>query len=365
MSANPTRNPGRRAVFLCAALLSLAGCSSASLAPIGQVGFQPEEDEARLWKESQELQRRFDRSGLVYEDVPVTAYVNQVAFKIIPESATKQINFEIKVLKHPTPNAFALPHGAFYIHTGMLARMENEAQLAAVIGHEVSHILRRHTVQTFRTAKQAAAFGSTLGVIAAPAGVYGLPVLLLGGVGTLAAVSGYSQSLEEEADTEGMRLMVNAGYHPREAVKIIENVKRYIEQAEINEPFFFSTHPRLEERKTSYQRLLDTEFRNRTGWQGKDVFMATVTRAILQNALLEIARGRYPSAQESIGMCLQLEPNNSEAHFSLAELFRQRGLEGDPGNAEKEYLIVIDLEPQFAESHRGLGLIYFKPKNSD
>ena len=263
------KNPARLAILLCAALISLAACSGARLAPIGQDGFQPEEDEARLWKESRELQMRFDRSGLVYEDVVVTAYVNQVALKIIPDSVTKEIKFDIKILKHPTPNAFALPHGALYIHTGMLAQMENEAQLAAVIGHEVSHIMHRHTVQSFRTAKQAAAVSSTLGVIGAPAGVYGIGVVLLGTVGALAAVSGYSQTLEAEADTEGLRLMVNAGYEPTDAVKVFENLKRYVEKAEIKEPFFFSTHPRLEERITSYQHLLDTEYRGRTGWQAR------------------------------------------------------------------------------------------------
>jgi predicted Zn-dependent protease len=359
------KNPARLAILLCAALISLAACSGARLAPIGQDGFQPEEDEARLWKESRELQMRFDRSGLVYEDVVVTAYVNQVALKIIPDSVTKEIKFDIKILKHPTPNAFALPHGALYIHTGMLAQMENEAQLAAVIGHEVSHIVHRHTVQSFRTAKQAAAVSSTLGVIGAPAGVYGLGVVLLGTVGALAAVSGYSQTLEAEADTEGLRLMVNAGYEPTDAVKVFENLKRYVEKAEIKEPFFFSTHPRLEERITSYQHLLDTEYRGRTGWQAKEDFMATVAPVILENAFFEMAKGRYTLAQESIENRIGLEPGNSKAHFALAELYRQRGLEGDQARAENEYDIAIDLNPQFAEPHRGIGLIYFKSKRTD
>ena len=308
---------------------------------------------------------RFDRSGLLYQDALVTAYLNQVTSKIISERVAQQIDFEIKILKHPTPNAFALPHGAFYIHTGMLARMENEAQLAAVIGHEVSHILHRHTLQAFRTTKQAAAFGSTLGVIGAPAGIYGLGVVLLGSVGALAAVSGYSQSLEEEADTEGLRLMVNAGYDPREAVKVIENVKRYVEQAEIKEPFIFSSHPRLEERKASFQRILDSEYRGRAGWQGKEEFIVIVAPVMLENAVLEIAAGRYTLAQESIENCIGLEAANSKAHFSLAELFRQRGLEADQAKAEKEYQIASDLDPQFAPPHRGLGLIYLKTGRTD
>jgi predicted Zn-dependent protease len=366
MTANrKKKKAGRLAILLCAALLSPAACGTERLAPIGQEGFQPEEDEKRLWKEARELQIRFDRSGLVNEDVVVTAYVNQVALRIIPEKLTEEIRFEIKVLKHPAPNAFALPHGALYIHTGFLARMENEAQLAAVLGHEVSHIIHRHTLQTFRNVKQAAAFASTLGVIGAPAGLYGMGVVVLGTVGALAAVSGYSQSLEEEADTEGLRLMVNAGYDPGEALKVIENVKRYVEQEEIKEPFFFSTHPRLEERKASYQRLLNTEYKGRKGLRGQEEFSAKMTQAILENAFLEMARGRFTLAQGSIENCIALEADNGKAHFSLAELFRQRGLEADQERAEKEYQIAIDLEPQFAKPHRGLGLLYYKRGRND
>jgi predicted Zn-dependent protease len=333
--------------------------------PIGENGFQAEEDERRVWREARELQMRFDRSGLVYEAGIVTAYLNHVAAKLIPEKVKQNISFQISLLRHPIPNAFALPHGALYVHTGMLARMENEAQLAAVLSHEISHIIHRHTIQTFRNVKQASAFASTLAVIGAPAGLPGLGVVVLGSVGALAAVSGYSQKLEEEADTEGLRLMVTAGYDPREAIKVFENLKRYVEQEEIREPFFFSTHPRLEERKLSYQRLLDTEYQGRTGWQRKEEFMAKATRAVLENALLEMARGRYSLAQESIERCIAVEAANCNAHFSLAELFRQRGLEEDRERAEKEYQIAIDLEPQFAEPHRGIGLLYYKSGRAD
>jgi predicted Zn-dependent protease len=247
----------------------------------------------------------------------------------------------------------------------MLAQMENEAQLAAVIGHEVSHILHRHTVQSFRAARQAAAFGTTLGVIGAPAGVYGLGVVLLGSLGALAAVSGYSQSLEEAADREGLRLMANAGYDPAEALKVIDNLKRYVEQAEIKEPFFFSTHPRLEERTASYQRLLQGEYAGRTGWRGKEEFTAITAPALLENADLELARGRFALAQQTLEKSLALNADNPKAHFLLAELFRQRGAAGDLDAAEKEYLKTIELEPGFADAQRGLGLLAYKKGRAD
>jgi predicted Zn-dependent protease len=358
-------HPSELAIFLCGTILSLAACGTGTLTPIGQAGFQPEEDEKRIWTEALELQTRFNRSGLVSEDPLLAAYLNRVASKIIPKNASEQVPFQIWVLKHPIPNAFALPHGILYIHTGMLARMENEAQLAAVIAHEVIHIMHRHTLLTFRNVKQAAGFASTLAVISTPAGLPGLGVVVLGSVGALAAVSGYSQSLEEEADTEGLRLMANAGYAPGEALRVIENLKRYVEQDEIKEPFFFSTHPRLEEREASYQRLLNSEYRQRSGFLGEEEFTAVLDPTLLENASLELARGRFAFAQKTIDKCLALNANNPKAHFLLAELFRQRGAPAEQENAEKEYQTAIGLDPELADAYRGLGLLDYKQGRTD
>ncbi|HEY7555221.1 MAG TPA: M48 family metalloprotease [Candidatus Binatia bacterium] len=344
-------------------MLNLTACGAGRVTPIGTEGLQTAEDEGRIWREARELQSRLDRSALIDEDV--SGYVNQVASKIVPGEVKRAIEVRVKVMKHPAPNAFALPHGAVYVHSGFLARMDNEAQLAAVLAHEISHIIHRHALQTFRNVKQAAAVASTLAVIGAPAGLPGAGVILLGTVGALAAISGYSQSLEEDADAEGLRLMVNAGYDPGEAVKVIENVMRYVEQEEIKEPFFFSTHPRLGERQASYRQLVDTQYKDRGGLQGKADFTAKMADVFLDNALLEMARGRYALAHEAIEKSFAVESKNARAHYLLGELFRQRALEGDQARAEKEYQAAIDLEPRFAEPHKGIGLLNYKKGASD
>ena len=349
----------------CLALTFLAACTGATIAPIGQGKFELEEEEARLWLQARELQSSFDRSGLVYEDALLTTYLSQVVLKLIPPAVSQEMSFVVKVLKHPTPNAFALPHGTFYIHTGMLAQMEDEAQLASVVGHELSHIINRHTLQTFRTTRQAAAFGTTVGVIGAPAGVYGLGVILLGSLGTLAAVSGYSQALEDEADAQGLRLMVQAGYDPRAALKVIANLKSYVEEAEIKEPFFFSTHPLLEERIASYGRLIESDYRVQHGRQGKEEYRTITEAALLENVGLEVAKGRFGLAQKSLEKSLALNANNPKGHFLLAELFRQRGSPGDKENAEKEYLKTVELKADFADAYRGLGLLALKTGSFD
>jgi Tfp pilus assembly protein PilF len=140
---------------------------------------------------------------------------------------------------------------------------------------------------------------------------------------------------------------------------------RYAEQDEIKEPFFFSSHPRLEERKTSYQRLLETEYLGKSGFQGRQEFTQNVARTNLDNALIEMARGRFKLAQEGIENCITVDANNCKAHFALAELLRQRGLESDEEKAVREYQLAIELEPRFGEPHRGIGLLYYKAGHTD
>jgi predicted Zn-dependent protease len=331
------------------------------VAPIGNGSLRLEADEQRLWKEARELQERLNRSGLICQDPAVQAYINQVTVRLVPENVRTELEVEVKVLRHPAVNAFSLPNGVVYIHTGFLARMENEAQLAAVLGHEVSHVIYRHALLGFRNIKQAAAVATTIAVIGAPAGLYGLAPVTLGTLGALAAVSGYSQSLEQEADSNGLALMAQAGYDPNEAVTVMQNIERHIEREKIAEPFFFSTHPRLEERKASYQHLLSSEYRSRSGgFKGKEEFEEEMADVFLDDALLELARGRFAFAQDTFEKYLLIRPQNARAHFALAELLQQRGAQGDQEKAEGEYHLAIDLDPSLAEPHRGLGVLFYK-----
>ena len=103
-----------------------------------------EEDEKRLWNRSEEEERSIAKSGMLYQDRELEAYLNGVASKLQPPEAYERIPFRILVLKNPYCNAFALPNGYIYVHTGILARMDNEAQLATLLAHEMTHATHRH-----------------------------------------------------------------------------------------------------------------------------------------------------------------------------------------------------------------------------
>ncbi|OGQ82464.1 MAG: hypothetical protein A3F90_08730 [Deltaproteobacteria bacterium RIFCSPLOWO2_12_FULL_60_19] len=341
--------------------LGLGSCTAA-LAPFGtEEALRLDNDEKRIWNRAKEEQKRLDNSGQIYQAAALTAYVNEVAAKITPEPLKqKGLSFQIKIIKNPLLNAFAFPHGVIYIHTGMLARMENEAQLAAILGHEMNHVVRRHMVQQIRAVQNAAGTLSALQVVLLPLGAVGSIGQLLGAVGAVAAVSGYSKAAEEESDREGLAWMVAAGYDPREAPKLFDYLKRDIEELKKDEPFFFGSHPRVVERQDSYNRLLQTRYRDVKGIAETERFMDSVLLVLLDNAAMDLSFGRFALAQETIEKFLKRQPDSARAYFTLGEVYRQRNQKDDVEKAEKHYRQASQFDAAYAPPYRGLGLIWLK-----
>jgi len=342
-------------------LLGVVSCTGTPLAPIGREGsFRPEEDERRIWNRAAEEQKKLDESGHLHEDQGLVGYVNQVARRVVPEGAKGKVSFRIRVMKNPLSNAFALPHGVIYIHTGILAKMENEAQLATLLAHEITHVTHRHAIQEYRGVQSTTAVLATVQAASAPFGPFGGMASLLGTIGAMAAVSGYSKSFEREADREGLDLMARAGYDPEEAPKLFEHIQRELEQEKIKEPFFFGTHPRLEERKESYAQLLRGQYAGKKGEKGTERFMERIQPLLLENARLDLSMGRFSLAQEGVERFLKKRPKSAQAHYYLGEVLRQRGDAGDQDRAEKEYRQAAQYDPAYPESYKGLGLVYYK-----
>ena len=339
----------------------LASCASTNLKPVTEKGFVYKDDEKRLWIRSQEEQKVLNKSGLLYEDRKVEAYLNAIAAKLLSKEVYENIPFKILVLKDPHFNAFAFPNGVIYVHTGILARAENEAQIVTLLAHEMTHCTFRHAVKNFRSLKNKTAVFATIQVTTAGIGGVGDIVSSLGAIGTLAAVTGYSREIESEADTVGLRLMVNAGYDPQEAPKLFMHLKEEIKEEKVHESFFFGSHPRLEERIENYERIIDEEhLSNKGGIKNSEIFLGNIQGVILDNAVLDLKLGRFKFAQKGVEKYLQLNPNQPKAYFVLGEIFNQKGEKGDIEKSIDYFKKSIAIDSTFSESYRELGLIYYK-----
>ena len=254
-------------IFIIAILSSLLfGCAATEVTPVTK-GFALVEEEKILWRQSEESQETLKKSDMLYDNPELTAYINEVAARLWPENITlqDQLTLEVLVIKNPLLNAITYPNGKIYIHSGILARMENEAQLATLLAHEMSHAIHRDSLTSYRDLKNKTAILSTMGVVASGFGSYGDLAYMVGSIGVVSSIYGYSKELEEQADRFGLDRMYMAGYDPNEAPKLFSMMQHWLEINDIDEPFFFGTHPKLQDRINSYNFLLTNQFKGLTG----------------------------------------------------------------------------------------------------
>lgn len=288
------------------------------------------------------LDVRLERDGLVLADESANAYVRRIGQSLIPHDLKlERVSWRFRILRDPQPNAFALPNGSIYVTTGLITLLDNESQLAAIMAHELTHVMRRHTYvhnrsnrKKFLTMNVMAAVGAY-----APGGIVGAVIMVVTTVAPfimIATIYGYSRDLEREADHKGIDMMISAEYAPEELINVLKLLNKDIEGENIR--LFYNDHPALDERikylstylgsradRVTHQMELNREraayFRN----------MESVMRHNLQ---LSINAGRARSAIYLAQRLVDFH-EDSENLYWLAESYRTLGPRA-PQLTEKE-----------------------------
>lgn len=305
--------------------------------------------ERRLWGEAKEFDRALRNSEQVYEEEAVTRYLQGVMDRLYPEFQGK---IGVKIVKSPHLNAFALPNGSIYFHVGLLARLDNEAQLATVLAHEGAHFVHKHSFKQRETIKGSAVFATMTAAI-------GIPII--GDVIALSSIYGYSRDLEREADLMGYDRLIKSGYDPRESHRAFEHLAAEAKALDSKEPFFFASHPKLQQRIESFKEL--SAKHTGAGVVGKEPYLAMTRKARLAALEGDISMNRYRSVLVALGTGAGLENYPVEALYYLGEAYRQRGDNGDDRLAEQTYIKAVKAAPTFAPSYRALGVHYMKQRN--
>ena len=317
--------------------------------------------ETMLWQRAQEEQAILNNSGLLYPNSELEDYLNHIARRLQPDDIPSDLSFKIKVIQDPNLNAFAFPNGVIYVHTGILARMDNEAQLAVLLAHEMTHCINRHTMRVLGSIKSRSKFIATVQETSARIAMTQDVAKFLGLTGSMAAVTGYTRELETEADRIGLDLAVKAGYDYREALRLLEHLKKEMTMEGLEEPFLFGTHPNVEQRIANVRGWLNTEYRSKSaGVKNTLIFQSKLSKVILDNASLDLRLGRLLVARRGVEKFLQIKPDDPQAYYLLGEIHRQRGQEDDLKTAKGFYQKAISLNPSFAAPHKAIGLIHYK-----
>jgi predicted Zn-dependent protease len=233
----------KHTTFLIAAALTLHACATSPLGRNQLILFPQAEMTQMGVAAFQEIQKQTP----VAKASNVNSYVNCVSEHIIRALPNGDpADWEVKVFEEDVANAFALPGGKIGVYTGLLDVAENQDQLATVIGHEVAHVLANHSNERVST-NFVAQSGMQLAQIAVGADTPMKQQLfgLLGVGAQVGVILPFGRAQEAEADVVGLELMAKAGFDPREAGKLWQNMQA---QGGDSPPEFLSTHPSSERR---------------------------------------------------------------------------------------------------------------------
>jgi predicted Zn-dependent protease len=299
------------------------------------------ENERRVWHEAGGFDATIERSGQIYDDRRATAYVQGVMDRLYPEFKGK---IQVHLYDSTQLNAFALPNGSIYFNIGLLARIENEAQLAAVLAHEAAHFIGRHSFQQRVSAKNASAFA-----------VSGIPFSSLAAI---SSISGFSRDLEREADQKGYERLVRAGYNPNEAHKVFQQLANEVKVLGIEEPYFFSSHPQLIERIETFKELAAKH--KGGGRLGTEEYNRVIQPIRLEALRKDVGQDRFKS------VILVMEDNNlrryypAAGYYYLGEAYLRRDQKNDTQKALQAFQTAEKRSPNFAPTYNKLGMYYMK-----
>ncbi|MFP3948429.1 MAG: M48 family metalloprotease [Gemmatimonadota bacterium] len=215
------------------------------------------ERQLSLYSTQQEIQmgRQSDESIVqsmgIYEDEDLQSYVSEMGQEMAALSERPDLPWTFRVVDEPAINAFALPGGFIYVTRGILAHFNSEAQLAAVVGHEIGHVTARHSVNQI-SRQQLAGLGLGIGSVLSPELAQFQDVI---GAGLQLAFLSFGREDERESDMLGFRYMVEAGYDPREMPGVFNMLARASEGGS-RVPEWLSTHPNPENREQDIEQRI-------------------------------------------------------------------------------------------------------------
>lgn len=285
-----------------------------------------------LLNQANAIDSQYEARGFVLHDPAVQRYIDAVGKRVLGDRPTpEKVTYRFFVLSDPMVNAFSLPNGSVYITTGLLALLENEAQLASVLGHETAHVYERHGYLQNRSIRKKTVAADIIAMAAdwVPGGyAYGLAAAAAANVSTLILVEtvyGYSRDQEAQADSDGIAAMTAAGYNPHAMAVTFELLDQDRTLEYEPHPTFYHDHPKLADRRTKALAFADahTPPSAQTGLQ-KD-YVSALAPAIALGVSADLESRRPRSAVARAARLVDAFPGDPQYQLLLGESYRALG----------------------------------------
>lgn len=351
--------------------IALTACGVNPVTGKKEIQFISEAQEVQIGEQNYSPTRQMEGGDLSVMP-ELTAYVNEVGQKLAAV-ADRQLPYEFTVLNSSVPNAWALPGGKIAINRGLLTELNNEAELAAVLGHEIVHAAARHgaKAQERGTLMQIGLAAAQIGTAIAGVDTNVAGLAIQGaGLGAQLINQKYGRDHELESDEYGMKYMKLAGYDPAGAITLQETFVRLSQGSGAKEQSWleglFASHPpsqeRVEKNKQTAQRLgLGGEL-GRERYQARTKLLRDAKPAYdkYDQALAAARKNDYATARKLATEASQALPREARFHELLGEL---ELAEKKPQAALAHYQKAIDLNPNYFGSYLGAGVAQFQAGN--
>lgn len=210
----------------------------------------------------QDLAKQVEQSSRLVTDRVVTEYINRVGQNLVRNSDSR-VPFTIKVIDSGEINAFALPGGFFYVDIGLILAADSEAELAAIMSHEIAHVAARHATKSMTKQQIWNMASLPLMFVGGPAG---LAIAEVASIAVPMSFLKFSRDSEREADMLGLQYDYAAGYDPQAFIQFFERLKAEEKNKHSKIGKLFSTHPMTADRITAAQNEINTYFPSRDSY---------------------------------------------------------------------------------------------------
>jgi predicted Zn-dependent protease len=310
-------------------------------------------------EDEKQLGDKFLRAALLQlklvEDPEVVGYVNKVGQTVVAHLEVHTFPYDFYVVDSSDLNAFAAPAGHVFINRGLIEIMDDEGELAAILGHEIAHVQSRHIAQRVARAQKlsiASIGGLLAGILLG--GEAGAAAIAASQAGATSAMLNYSRQDEEEADRKGLRYLEAADYNGEDFVKIMKKMGQDSWKAGGHMPTYLTTHPGVPERVAYLATIVETRPKSsqstEKGNNNSDAFL-------LMQAKLYGGYENPAEASAKFREWLTTPETKPMAYFGMGLLQRRQSMMQEAVDSFKS---AINLRPDLVPILVELGETYFQ-----
>lgn len=317
----------------------------------------PEREEQGLWSEMEDLELSVNKSALLLRNGDLVDYINTIVCRVAADYCE---DVRVYVIRNPSFNASMMPNGMMQIWTGLILRASSTDEIAAIVGHEISHYTRLHSLERLKVLNKTMSAGLIFDLAVVTTEV-GVPMgRMSAALGTLA----FSRDKESEADVLGAKLMADAGFDPHASYMLweafLEEQKAAVSKG-IPVPGFMSTHPPTEKRA---MRLRDVVTRNygpsSLGQYADQPFLDVLGNSYMLLMGDQLETNLHSRTLEILDRHERIGVDPSLVSFFYGETYRQRDADGDRNLAMAAYQESIEHGRPPPEAYRNLAYLLLK-----